>query len=68
MNTQEHHCIFCDAGFVFDDDIVLEAVEGCTTDCPKCGRTMLIEGGKLLDLHKILNEEYVRKIVDEIVV
>ena len=43
-------CPFCGATFRFyDDSLTMEDIEGCTTDCPKCNTTLLVENGIFVD-------------------
>ena len=52
MDRKEFMCPYCGETFCFCDESVaaLEDIEGCTTDCPGCGRVLLVEDANFVEL------------------
>lgn len=47
-------CVKCGQTFAFDN-MILNDVESCTTDCNNCGVLLLINNATVVDFHKHLH-------------
>lgn len=52
MVCKEFVCPYCGETFRFCDESIVDFkdIEGCTCDCPGCGRVLLVKDGKFVEL------------------
>lgn len=56
---KDFECPFCGETFRFYDESIksIEDIQGCTCDCPGCGKVLIAENGVFIDALETFAEE-----------